>query len=170
MEGYDVLDIARYVINYCNDKDIHISNLKLQKILYFIQASFYLNKGRECFKENMEAWKYGPVVPEAYFEFRRYGSNNIPYIKSYFTQQENSYFLREVIYSDDIIDDNDKEIIKNIIEECSNHTASELVDITHSQKPWKETYVNGINKIIEKSILKSYFKGVVVNDREEYVG
>lgn len=38
---YDVLDIARFVINYCNDREYDISNLRLQKLLYFIQA-YYL--------------------------------------------------------------------------------------------------------------------------------
>ena len=35
---YNVLDVCRHVINYSNEKDYGISNLKLQKILYFIQA------------------------------------------------------------------------------------------------------------------------------------
>ena len=35
---YDVLDIARYIINKCNEKGIIISNLKLQKLLYFVQG------------------------------------------------------------------------------------------------------------------------------------
>ena len=36
----NVLDVCRYIINYSNKKDYGISNLKLQKILYFIQAFF----------------------------------------------------------------------------------------------------------------------------------
>ena len=36
--GYDVLEVCRHVINYSNEKEYGISNLKLQKVLYFIQA------------------------------------------------------------------------------------------------------------------------------------
>lgn len=52
---YNVLDVCRYVINYSNDKDYDISNLKLQKLLYFIQAYFLINKNETCFNETIEA-------------------------------------------------------------------------------------------------------------------
>lgn len=63
---YNVLDVCRYVINYSNDKDYDISNLKLQKLLYFIQAYFLINKNETCFNETIEAWDFGPVIPKAY--------------------------------------------------------------------------------------------------------
>ena len=49
----NVLDVCRYIINYSNKKDYVISNLKLQKILYFTQAFFLMNKenGEPCFTE-----------------------------------------------------------------------------------------------------------------------
>lgn len=80
---YNVLDVCRYVINYSNDKDYIISNLKLQKILYFIQAYFLINKNNACFKEIIEAWDFGPVIPKAYSEYKQYGGGHIPSISSY---------------------------------------------------------------------------------------
>ena len=49
---YNVLDVAIYVINYAYDAGCgeSMSNLKLQKILYYIQAAFLVEKNRECFK------------------------------------------------------------------------------------------------------------------------
>lgn len=44
--SYNVLEICRHVINYDNEHDYGISNLKLQKVLYFIQACFLINKKR----------------------------------------------------------------------------------------------------------------------------
>lgn len=43
---YSVLDVCRHVINYSNEHDYEISNLKLQKVLYFIQAYFLIQKKR----------------------------------------------------------------------------------------------------------------------------
>ena len=82
---YNVLDVSRYVINYSNEKDYGISNLKLQKILYFIQAYFLIStpNGMPCFREKIEAWDFGPVVPEAYREYKQYGSTDIPVILSF---------------------------------------------------------------------------------------
>lgn len=42
--SYDVLEICRHVINYSNEQDYGISNLKLQKVLYLIQAYFLIDK------------------------------------------------------------------------------------------------------------------------------
>ena len=156
---YKVLDIARYVINYCNKNNAHISNLKLQKILYFIQAGFYMNKGIECFNEDIEAWKYGPVVPEVYHEFKQYGSNNIPYITEYWDFSDGVFNCKNIKYNDDFIDDNDKMIINQLIDLCNERTASQLVDITHKQTPWLESYASGINNIISKDKLQNFFKG-----------
>ena len=55
--SYKVLDVCRHVINYSNEHDYGISNLKLQKILYFIQA-YFLTKKKDhtpCFDEKIEA-------------------------------------------------------------------------------------------------------------------
>ena len=56
--SYKVLDVCRHVINYSNEHDYGISNLKLQKVLYFIQA-YFLTKKKDhtpCFDEKIEAW------------------------------------------------------------------------------------------------------------------
>ena len=61
---YDVQDVAEYVITYSEVKDYGISNLKLQKILYLIQAYSLIHTKKPCFSEDIEAWDFGPVVPE----------------------------------------------------------------------------------------------------------
>lgn len=54
----NALDVARYVINYSNEKEYGISNLKLQKVLYFIQACYLISDLEQgpCFSERIEAW------------------------------------------------------------------------------------------------------------------
>lgn len=53
--SYKVLDVCRYVIDYSNEKEYGISNLKLQKILYFIQAYFLIKQpSRCCFDDRIE--------------------------------------------------------------------------------------------------------------------
>lgn len=46
---YDALDIAAYIVQYCHETGTIVSNLKLQKILYFLQAEFLVNKDECCF-------------------------------------------------------------------------------------------------------------------------
>lgn len=105
---YDVLDISRHIINYSDEKDYGVSNLKLQKLLYFVQAYFMLEKKDHapCFHEKIEAWDFGPVVPEAYQEWAQYGSCDIPMIESYMViDKDNIWNSYRVQYHDDVIDE-----------------------------------------------------------------
>ena len=70
---YRALDVARYIIKRCHMQQKSISNLKLQKILYFVQAEFLVTTGRKCFSDAIEAWDFGPVVPEVYHHYKAYG-------------------------------------------------------------------------------------------------
>ena len=51
---YNVLDLALYIINYCNEKGNSISNLQLQKIVYYVQAATYMGVGHEKVRELIE--------------------------------------------------------------------------------------------------------------------
>ncbi len=140
---YKVLDVAQYVIERCNSQGRSISNLKLQKILYFVQAQYLVSTGNKCFCEEIEAWDFGPVIPEAYHHYKAYGSANIPTFA-----KRNSK----------IISSNDRMVIDEIIDECSKRSASALVQITHNQAPWKNNYVPGQNNTIPAAEIRKYFE------------
>lgn len=74
---YTATAVAKYVINRCNVRNSPITNLKLQKILYYIQGYFFKHLGEAAFDDNIESWRYGPVVPSVYYEYCSYVSNEI---------------------------------------------------------------------------------------------
>ena len=157
---YNVLDVCRYVINYSNDKDYIISNLKLQKILYFIQAYFLINKNNACFKEIIEAWDFGPVVPEAYHEYKQYGSGDIPTIKSYIMFDEKDIWnAKRIEFKDTIIADEDKGLIERVVDKFADYSATDLVSLTHRQSPWIDAYVPYQNNEITIKAIREYFNG-----------
>ena len=92
---YNVLDVAIYVINYAHDADCgeSMSNLKLQKILYYIQAAFLVEKNRECFKAVIIAGEFGPVIPEVYQKYKIYGRRGILERKGIYVYEESFSFL-----------------------------------------------------------------------------
>jgi uncharacterized phage-associated protein len=138
---YDVQLIARYVINRCAQTKRPISNLKLQKILYFVQAEFLVGTGQTCFDDDIEAWTYGPVVPAVYFEYKIFGSTNIP------DQGKDGF---EAILKID------KERLDAIIDEAAKYSALNLTEITHRQYPWKKARKRK-DLLIKKSEIKDYF-------------
>ncbi len=142
---YSANTVSKYIIMYCNRNGKTISNLKLQKILYFVQAEFLVVKDQPCFAERIEAWDFGPVVPDIYHRYKIYGSANIPFV----LQNDTFPFSTE-----------DQKLIDGIIDECSKYAASTLVEITHNQSPWKDAYRPYCNATISNESIKSYFKEV----------
>lgn len=142
---YNIFLISEYIIVYSNKKQYFISNLKLQKILYFIQAEFLVNFSIPCFNNTIKAWDFGPVIPEVYFKYLVYGAASIIDIKN-----KNKNFSL-------LINENHIEIINDIIEYVKNYDASELTRITMNQTPWKTAYYKKNREITKKSI-KDFFK------------
>ena len=62
------VDLADYIIDKCNKDDMPISNLQLNKILYCIQRHF-LKQGTYAFYDDIEAWCFGPVIPDVYYKY-----------------------------------------------------------------------------------------------------
>lgn len=145
---YKVLDVCRHVINYSNEKDYGISNLKLQKILYFIQAFFLVSTPEQCFEERIEAWDFGPVVPEAYREYKQFGSGDIPSVSYIINFDKDDIWESKVTkYNDNILSEEDKSRIESVVDKFADYSATDLVSITHAQKPWENAYQRGRLKI-----------------------
>lgn len=147
---YDARAVAQYIVDRCNLEGKGVSNLKLQKILYFVQAQFLVSTPdhRPCFFNLIEAWDYGPVVPDVYHYFKIYGSAIIP------SNPDNSY---KPSYAD--ISEEDRHLIDLMIRATENRSANELVEITHHQTPWRTAYVPGHSNIITNSSIRSFFEG-----------
>lgn len=156
--NYSALDIARYVINFYNNENVPISNLKLQKVLYFIQANFLKINGKNCFNEKIHAWDYGPVVPEIYREFKGFGSNNIPLIKRIYSINANTGVFEEKEFNMDFIENRDKNLIDAVIRMCEPYSAIGLANISHQQIPWKKTYKRGQDNVIPSELIKECFE------------
>lgn len=148
---YSALDVARYVIKYSNEQGYLVSNLKVQKLLYFIQALFLI-RGGQCFTESIEAWDFGPVVPVVYRAYKQFGSNSIPTMDYEIVDYD--YVDRDAYAC---IEDQDKLVINKVIDKFSNYTATDLVALTHQQTPWIEAYSNGYSSKIGIEAIRSYF-------------
>lgn len=122
-----------------------ISPLKLQKLLYFGQAASLALFDKKLFKEDIEAWKYGPVVPVIYRKYKF--KQNQPLLKPKGVYKE--------IKNMEV-----KNILEGVWELFDKYSASELVEITHQHTPWKNTYKENENIVIPPKILRDYYKNI----------
>lgn len=134
------LELAKYVLNRCIDDDYPISNLQLQKILYYIQKKYLQEIGKSAFEDEIEAWQFGPVVSSVYSSFCGFGGNPIFICpKTDEVKDEMKIIIDPVIYSKRVMNPWD------------------LVRETHEEgKAWSLIYKNGSgeHKVIPKKLIQ----------------
>ena len=74
---YSAIQIADFIVAYCINRHSPISNLQLNKILYFVQKDFLKITPEGLFAEDFEAWQFGPVVPSVYYKYCSFGGMDI---------------------------------------------------------------------------------------------
>lgn len=147
---YSASTIAKWFLYYNNVQmddegaDL-ISNLKLQKLLYYAQGCYLAIKDKPLFNEKIVAQDHGPVVENVYREYRNNGSNGIIYDQSY----------------DGSIDLETEEILKQVYNVFGQYSAWGLRNKTHQEKPWK---VTPRNSEIDRDVIKEYFKDTYVSE------
>ena len=118
-------DVAQYFLAQIDeDAGDLISNLKLQKLVYYAQGFALALNGKPLFAERIEAWTHGPAVPDLYREFKGYGSRAIPFPSGFeFTD----------------FDAKTRELLDEVYATYGQFSAWKLRDMTHSEPPWRKT-------------------------------
>lgn len=124
------------------DGDI-ITNLKLQKLLYYTQAWYMVNFNKRFFSDSIEAWDSGPIVRDEYFKWKKYQSAPIPYRP---TGNEKNNFGNQQI-----------DFLTEFYCVFSHLSATALTSMVHNEDPWKETYALGQNKVIDTKVMRKYY-------------
>lgn len=133
-------DIANYFLSQvCEECGDSISNLKLQKLVYYAQGFYLALHGKPLFKDEIRAWQHGPVVPLLYRKYSSYEANPIPRPK----KVDLSIFTKAI-----------RDFLDEVYNVFGQFSAWKLRDMTHSEPPWKNTPQNGI---ITHTSLKAYF-------------
>ena len=124
MTLYSPSQIADFFLSTIDtSKGDTISPLKLQKLVYYAQAWHYTLFGKPLFKEKIEAWVNGPVVPSLYSRFasttkhRNIDISKIQLEKVKFPEQTN-------------------QLLNEIVLVYGERSGSYLEDLTHSEAPW----------------------------------
>ena len=73
----DVRGIANYVLKVAHTERQSVSNLSLNKILYFLHVAFLHEFNRPLISAKIEAWDHGPVFREVYHQFKTFGKKPI---------------------------------------------------------------------------------------------
>lgn len=141
--AYNVFDIAHKILVRASSTEQGelASNMKLQKLLYYMQGFHIAVFDKKLFEEDIEAWQYGPVVPIVYEEYNNNGSNGI-------VPEE-----KEPIK----LNDKEERLFEQVFNVYGQYSAIGLMNLTHNESPWKTTNT-GKGSVISYDKLKNYFK------------
>lgn len=137
---YTAMDLSKYIISKCIKDGYPVSNLQLQKILYYIQKDF-LKRNEIAFPDNIEAWQLGPVVPNVYYHYCGFGAMPI--------------FIPNDTFS---IVTSDAVFIDKIVEEKRQLNPWDTVaEIQKDGGAWAKIYNNGLGNyhIIPTELIKT---------------
>lgn len=144
--AYNASIIANYFLFKAqSDNQELLSNLKLQKLIYYAQGLYLAMKGIPLFNEQIKAWEYGPVVPELYRKYKEHKAEGIPADES---------------FKPESIDPETREFLDEIYSVFGQFSAIRLMDLAHTDQCWKDARpTNGvITHKAMKETLKKYVK------------
>jgi len=140
-------DVGRYLLSLTNQEEAGdlISNLKLQKLVYYAQGFHLALEGRPLFKQTIEAWNHGPVVPELYHAYKEHGSGAIPR-------------PNDIDFS--IYSDQEQELLNEVYQVYGQFSAWKLRNMTHDEPPWKNAQ---LGDRISHGAMKTFFQTQLVD-------
>lgn len=143
--------ISNYIIQFFQEAGDPVTNLKLQKLLYYVQGWSLALRDEAAFNEQIEAWVHGPVQPSIYRQYQSYRWNPI-----------NEEVIKPSLDAD----------LANLIDEVLGaygmDSGYELELRTHQEPPWIDAR-KGVpadepsNEIISHDAMSSYFKTLAQN-------
>jgi uncharacterized phage-associated protein len=142
----NVLDVAKFFLfmaGKTEEENEPITNMKLQKLVYYAQGYFLAKFDKTLFNDEIKAWPHGPVCPRVY-EFYK---GNGPYPIECPVDFDTKKFSKDQL-----------QVLTDVWNYYSQYSAIGLRNLTHEEKPWKETQQN---QVISTDSMKCFFKTLI---------
>lgn len=144
---YSALTIAKWFIAWAEAEGEELSNLKLQKLLYYAQGHHLAKRHTRLFSDQIQAWSHGPVVPDVYHEYKGCGSATIE-------------LPDDDPFTWDDVDTETAGLLSKVWNTYGGFSAGRLRNMTHLEPPWKAHFRPGERGIvIPEDEIEKYFSG-----------
>jgi len=135
------LDVAKAFLKLSDpDSGDVLTNLKIQKLVYYAQGFSLALNNTPLFGEDLVAWEHGPVVPELYHTLKEFGASQV---------------VIDDELGDDVFTEDELSLIAEVSSVYGQFSAWKLRDMTHNETPWQQT---DRDCVITHAKLKDYFK------------
>lgn len=163
----NILDLAKYIILRLIQNGNSITPLKLQKILYYLQAWFLVHFNEALlFEDQPEAWVNGPVYRNVYEAYRRKGIYSQLTLDDIGIAEEHVTDELGSLHDTMNLSERQWSLVEQVLTHYGSMSQDKLVFLTHSQAPWNEArkgvqpFAYSDQKISFKSMYDYYSKAI----------
>lgn len=137
--SHDGRAVANFVLDRCDLKGRHVTNLALQKIVYFCHAWYLVGFKKPLIKHAFEAWKHGPVLQYLYRDFKDFDKSPIT-VRAKKLNPETGEF-ETVSYR---FDGEERDFLERAIDFYSRIWPGTLIELSHTAGgPWDVVWNHG---------------------------
>lgn len=151
------LSIANYFVQISVRDGRAVKPLRLMKLVYLAHGYILSMLDRSCLNQRfdqVEAWKYGPVIPSVYHSFKGNKDKPITEPTVIITDEINGKPVTEVPH---LLDKDARNVCVMVWNAYQKFSDTQLVDMLHADgTPWSKFYKEGENIIIPDEDTKSY--------------
>jgi uncharacterized phage-associated protein len=156
--SYDVREIANFVLDFAEERGVSVTNIDINKIVYFLHGWYLAKTDRPLVSAKIEAWDYGPVFRELYHEFKWHVNGAITS-----RAQRRSPISAKLERCVPDIHGDDVEFIAPLIERYIRMSTFKLVELSHAGGgPWDQVYnhegESNPGMRISDDLIRAYFK------------
>ncbi len=158
---------ANYFIEQSKIDKIPLTNLSMQKLVYFAYGWVMGYTHKKLFYDRIEAWQYGPVIPSLYHQLKGYGSKQI-------TRKILEYdHERDEFFSWNLTEGTAKrKMMQSVWERYKSMPPNAMVALTHKPgTPWYKTIEkHGYMAEIEDHLIREHFIKLINDSKQRIVG
>jgi uncharacterized phage-associated protein len=164
---YEARKICNFLLTHFDAQEYELTNLRLNKLLYFIHGWALTRRLDGLVRNHFEAWKLGPVIKPVFDTFKVFGDKRIQGLAEHLDYASGQ--KRPVSF--DEITGADAEIITSVFESYARYKTGELVALSHEEGgPWHVVYTawandNRLSPRIPNELIRAYFIGERSNIR-----
>ena len=142
---HDARSVANFVISYGMKRGAPFTPLQVVKLAYLCHGWMLGLYDRPLSAQPVEAWQYGPVIPDVYHSVKGRGRRGVQ---------------RLIDVPGEQFDDREHDIMDQVCRLYGDYSGIELSQMTHAPgTPWEETWNKfGKNAIIPDPLIHSHYK------------
>lgn len=129
---YDPRAIANLILDEGHRNGRPVTNLALQKLLYFAHAIYLIERKKPLVSGHFEAWQYGPVHPTVYQAFKSAGDQPVTFRAASTDVMNGERKTLPPLTDTEVV-----QHVSRVMMFYGNLTPGRLVDISHAKDaPW----------------------------------